>query len=273
MPQPPTRRQPLRAARTLRVVACIAAASLSATGCTGRTAQEDRSTLSIFAASSLADVFRELERVFEEEHIDTDVEISFAGSQILRVQIEQGASADVFVSANEAHMRALEDGGFVRDPRVLAMTDLVVIVPADNPAGIDHFDELDRASRVVIGTEYVPIGIYTRTVLDNASARFGAPFVERVRKRVASMEANVRVVRAKVEVGEADAALVYRTDAQASEHVRAIPIPDDINVQARFSIAMTTSTNQEEKAGRFLDFLRTRAARDVFAAFGFVGEM
>ena len=251
----------------------IAAASLTANGCTGQTALDDRSTLSIFAASSLTDVFRELERVFEKEHIDTDLEISFSGSQTLRFQIEQGASADVFASANEAHMSALEDGGYVRDPGVLATTDLVVIVPADNPAGIVRFDELDRASRVVIGTEYVPIGAYTTAVLDNASARFGEPWVERVRTRVASMEGNVRVIRAKVELGEADAALVYRTDAQASEQVRTIPIPGDINVRARFSIAITTSTTQEEQAGRFLAFLKTPAARDVFTAFGFVGDM
>lgn len=268
-----THPQRLRLVPKLRAVVCVAAASLSATGCTGRTDQGDRSTLSIFAASSLTDVLRELERVFEKEHIDTDLEISFAGSQTLRFQVEQGAPADVYVSANEEHMSALEDGKLVRTPSVLAMTDLVVIVPAYNPADIDRFDELDRASSIVIGTEYAPIGAYTRAVLHNASARFGAPFVERVRQRVVSMEANVRIVRAKVEVGEADAALVYRTDAQASEHVRVIPIPGDINVRARFSIAITTSTDQEQKARRFLDFLKTPVAREVFMSFGFVGEI
>lgn len=261
----------LASADILRSTVSTLFVCLLSAGCIGPSAEGARVPLTVFAASSLTDVFSELERRFEEKHPDIDLEPSFGGSQVLRFQIEQGAPVDVFASANDVHMAALEAGGYVRPPHTLAVTDLVVIVPPDNPAEIHRFDQLDRAVRLVVGTEYVPIGVYAETVLENASAQLGEAFVTGVRDRVVSMESNVRLVRAKVELGEADAALVYRTDARSSDRVRMIPIPDELNVQARFTIAVTTTTDRASEADLFLSFLASPAAREVFSAHGFTG--
>lgn len=235
-------------------------------------AEADPDRLAIFAASSLTEVFEELARTYEEQHPDTDLQLTFAGSQILRFQIEQGASADLFASANDAHMQELVDADLMGSPRTLANTDLVVIVPRENPAGIERFDHLDRASSIVVGTTYVPIGAYTEQVLELASAELGEVFVNQVRDRVVSMESNVRLVRAKVELGQADAAFVYRTDARASERVRLVPIPEELNVQARFSIAITSETKRTHAAARFFDYLASPEARSILESHGFETE-
>lgn len=235
-------------------------------------AEETPNRLTIFAASSLTNAFEELARSYEEQHPDTDVQLTFAGSQILRFQIEHGASADLFASANEAHMQELIDADLMGTPRTLAITDLVVIVPPQNPAGIERFHDLDQASRIVVGTAYVPIGAYTERVLELAAAELGDAFVNQVRDRVVSKESNVRLVRAKVELGEADAALVYRTDATASKRVRLVPIPEGLNVQARFPIAMNTETISRSAATRFLDYLASPEARIILESHGFVTE-
>ena len=217
--------------------------------------------------------FEELARTYEEQHPDTDLQLTFAGSQILRFQIEQGASADLFASANDdAYAGARRRGPHGVDPEPSAITDLVVIVPRENPAGIERFDQLDRASSIVVGTTYVPIGAYTEQVLELASAELGEVFVNQVRDRVVSMESNVRLVRAKVELGQADAAFVYRTDARASERVRLVPIPEELNVQARFSIAITSETKRTHAAARFFDYLASHEARSILESHGFETE-
>ncbi len=259
------------AAHTLRWYAGVVLLVVLAGGCTGTSAREEKVTLSVFAASSLTDVMPELAETFERAHPDVDLRVTFAGSQVLRLQIEQGASVDVYASANDAHMNALEDSGHVLRSHTLASTDLVIIVPPDNPAGIERFDQLTQAERIVVGTRFVPIGAYTDAVLNNASVVLGDDFAAGVRGRIASMESNVRLVRAKVELGEADAAFVYRTDALNRDRVRVVPIPDEVNVEARFRIALTSETRRGPEAERLLDFLASPPARESFRAHGFTG--
>jgi len=253
----------------MRMAAAASLLLLLTAGCSGTREENERMTLSVFAASSLTDVMPDLVEVFQGAHPDVDVAVTFAGSQVLRFQIEQGASADVFASANEAHMRALEDAGHVIRSRALAATDLVVVVPLANGAAIERFDQLAQATRIVVGTPFVPIGAYADTVLSKASAVLGEDFAADVRDRIASMESNVRLVRAKVELGEADAALVYRTDAMNSDRVGLVPIPDAFNVQAQFWVGVTMSSPRGDEAGRFLDFLSSPPAREIFRAHGF----
>ena len=118
----------------------------------------ERLRLNVYAASSLTDAFTEIERAFEAAHADVDAALSFAGSQVLRLQIEQGASADLYASANPDHARALRDAGLLRGVRSFAVNELAVIVPPDNPAGIESFGDLAAAERLVIGTASVPVG-------------------------------------------------------------------------------------------------------------------
>src|SRR5262249_25120079 len=139
------------------------------------------------------------------------VRLNLAGSQELRTQIENGAGADVFASADQKHMAALVTAKLVATPHVFARNTPVVIVPKGNPAKVGSFQELAKAKKIVIGVPEVPIGTYTLEILDKA----GADFKQKVLANVASRELNVRQVLAKVTLGEADAGIVYRTDAIA----------------------------------------------------------
>lgn len=235
----------------------------------GGDGKKGRRTLHVFAASSLTDAFREMETVFESAHPDTDVRLVFAGSQVLRLQIEQGARADVFASADRRHIESLASAGLVADYAEFAANELVVIVPPDNPAGIESFGELPRARRLVIGTEHVPVGAYTRVLLRRAEARSGPGFEAAVLGRVVSRENNARLVRAKVELGVADAAIVYRTDA-ATERVRAIPVPRGANVRAGYLMGAVAGSANAGGAERWIGFVGSPAGRAILSRRGFI---
>ena len=237
-------------------------------GCSGSV--DSRTRLSIFAASSLTDSFQALAAEFEAQNPAIAVELAFAGSQVLRLQIEQGASVDLFASANQKHLQELIDEGYMGSPRVFASTDLVMIVPLANPAKIETFRDLTKASRIVFGNEFSPIGLYTLEVLERATADLGSSFGSVVSERIASLENNVRMVRAKVELGEADAALVYRPDAITSSGVLTFPIPDAWNVLADFPVAVSTEAPRGGAAAQFLEFLSSPVAQELLAQHGFV---
>ncbi len=250
-------------------LACIALVTALLQGC----APADSSrTLHVYAASSLAESFFAMEEAFEVAHPGTDVVLAFAGSQVLRLQIEQGAPADVFASADPAHMQALVERGRVRDGRVFAHNQLVLIVPPGNPARIESFRDLPRASRLVIGTENVPVGSYARRVLRRAEAAGDGGFAASVLARVASEESNVRLVRAKVELGEADAAIVYRSDTVAAGGVRAIEIPPALNVNADYSIGIVEGSANGALAEAWLAFVLSGEGRRLLARHGFAAE-
>ena len=236
------------------------------------TAEQRPRKLTVFAASSLTEAARDLEGRFEAKNEDVDVVIALAGSQILRLQVEQGAPADVFVSADASHMEALVRRGFVGANETLAHNELVLIVPLSNPAGIEAFEDLPRARRVVIGVPNVPIGNYTRQALSKADVRFGGDFQARVLERVVSEESNVRLVRAKVELGEADAAIVYRTDATESTGVRVVPIPDEVNVLAEYRAGVVADSPQKRLARAWIDYMTSDSGRQALAEHGFVTD-
>lgn len=226
--------------------------------------------LNVYAASSLTDAFTDIERAFEAAHDGVDAALTFSGSQVLRLQIEQGAPADLFASADPGHARALRDAGLLRSVRPFAVNELAVIVPLDNPAGIESFDDLTAAERLVIGTEGVPVGYYTRAVLRRSAASLGTEFAATVLSRVVSLENNVRLVRAKVELGEADAGIVYRTDAAASARVRTVPIPADVNEHAEYVIGIVADGNATHPAERWITFLHSPEGRTILGEHGFL---
>lgn len=225
--------------------------------------------LDVFAASSLTEAFGDVEMLFEAAHPGVDAVLSFAGSQTLRLQIERGARADVFASADPAQTAALAEAGLVEGERPFAYNEMAVIVPPGNPAGIESFRDLPRAERLVVGHESVPAGVYARRILAAAGELFGPGFRAAVEERIVSEESNVRLVRAKVERGEADAAIVYRTDALGGR-VRAVPVPASLNVQAEYVVAAVSERASRPAALRWIDFLGSAGARGALAARGFV---
>lgn len=226
--------------------------------------------LLVFAASSLTNVFEDLEQRFEKSNPGVDVVLNLAGSQALRLQIDQGASVDVFVSASDAHMEALQKAGSMGPSRLLAENELVLAVPEDNPAKLENFADLPKAQRIVLGAPGGPVGTYTDKLLANTANVLGPDFQKNVMAHVVSREANVRLVLAKVELGEADAAIVYRTDAGAARKVRALPVPEGLSEPARYPLAVSKRAPHAELAGRWVSYVTGPVGRKVLWKAGFI---
>ena len=217
----------------------------------------------MFAAASLTEAFQAAGRVFEARHPGVKVTFNFAGSQQLRAQLAQGAQADVFASANLQEMDAARQQGLVGDDSaVFATNRLVVIVPRDNPGNIQTLQDLARPGlKVVVAEASVPAGQYTLQMLGNMSADrqgpFGPDFEAKVLKNVVSKENNVRQVVAKVQLGEADAGVVYLTDVTpaAAPALKSIAIPDAYNQVAHYAIAVLQATPRRALARQFVDFV------------------
>lgn len=227
---------------------------------------DSSSKMTVFAAASLTDAFDELEREFEETHT-CDVVINYAGSQVLRMQLENGANADVFASADTAHMEALERAHWVENPAPFVRNELVIITPKDNPAHIEVFEDLTNAKRFVIGTKNVPFGRYTRQMLARAIPDVAA--LSDLESHVVSEETNVRLARAKVVMGEADASVVYRTDAMGAP-VREVVIPPAYNVVATYPIARLTRAKDKAAADEFIRFVQSSRGQQVLSKHGFL---
>jgi len=222
----------------------------------------------VFQAASLKDVFAKLAPQFEKGNPGVKVIANAAGSQELRTQIEHGAAADVMASADRKHMDALLSQGLVVAPSVFTCNEPVVVVRAALAASIKTLADLPRAERIVIGVPDVPIGAYTLQILKKAAAKYGADFPARVEAKVASRELNVRQVLAKVALGEADAGVVYRSDAiTARGKVEIVTIPADLNVIAEYPIAALKEAPHPDLARRWIDLVKspegTAALRDA----------
>lgn len=231
---------------------------------------EPHGDLVVFAAASLTDAFEAMEDDFEAKYPRVNIKLSFGGSQSLRTQIENGARAQVFASANAAHMDALRDQDLIEAPQTFAHNELVIIVPNDNPAGIDSFATLPLAKRLVLADESVPAGAYAREVLNKATGSLGSDFPKRVDSRVVSRESHVRQTLHKVVLGEADAAIVYATDAaSAKSEIKTIAIPAEFNVRASYPIAVLRNAKRSHLAKLFVEYAISEDGQAQLAKHGF----
>ena len=248
-------------------------------GAAGRPAAGEQpiaGTLTVFAASSLTDVFGEAGRQFEAGYAGVRVQFDFAASSALRLRLEQGARPDLFASADQVQIDRARDSGVLRDGGVVfAANVLVVVMPADNPGVIRSLADLAKPGlRLVLTDRNVPIGAYARQVLENLGAdpAYGPDFATRVLANVRSEEANVRAALAKVQLGEADASIVYATDvtASAAPDLKTLAIPAQFNVSARYVIAVTSDTSRASLAEAFVSFLRGQRGQALLRQYGFV---
>ena len=226
--------------------------------------------LTVFAAASLREVFQSIALTFEKQHPNLKVRFNFAGSQDLRVQIEQGAKVDVFASADWKHMKSLATQGLVAEPRVFARNLPVVVVPKNNPAKVQTFADLAKVTHLVVGAPEVPIGAYTENIFAAAEKLNGKAFADKVRANVRSRELNVRQVLTKVALGEGDAGIVYKTDALTMpDKVQVIEIPSAINVVAEYPIAALKAAPHAELARDFVKLVLSKEGEKVLTAAGF----
>jgi molybdate transport system substrate-binding protein len=257
----------------MRFGMAFAAAWLVAVGCTGSRAGNAAGTpreVTVFAAASLREVFEAIDRKLETSHPGVRVHLNLAGSQELRLQIAQGARPDLFASADARNMQALVEARLVAPPRTFAYNEPVVVVGADTTPRPRVFSDLPDVGRLVIGTPEVPIGHYTLQILERANRRFGSHFREQVLAKVVSHELNVRQVLAKVTLGEADAGLVYRTDARAAgDKVAIVSIPPDVNLTTSYLIAPVNDGPAPELAQAWLALLLGPEGSERIRAAGF----
>jgi len=229
-------------------------------------------TLTVFSAASLTDAFTEIGAAFDTANPGVTTTFNFAGSQALRTQIEEGAPADVFASASGKEMETLVTGSFVTKdvPQVFLTNKLVVILPADNPAALEKLEDLANPGiKVVLAAEEVPVGKYARQALDLMDASFGTGFKDKVLANVVSNEDNVKQVVAKVQLGEADAGIVYVSDVVAAPELKSIEIPTDLNVIAKYPIAPLVKSENADLAAKFIEYVLSAEGQAVLARWGF----
>lgn len=227
-------------------------------------------TLTVFAASSLTDAFQEMGMAFK-ARTGVEVVFQFAGSQVLRTQLEQGAKADVYASASDAQFDPLVKAGLVLNKQGFTRNQLALIVPASNPAGIKSLSDLTKPGvKLVLAQTSVPVGQYARQVFDNLSKASRTPFAQRALKNVVSEETNVRQVALKVQLGEADAGIVYTTDLtpEVRAKIKTIAIPGKHNVTATYPIG--TLKGSQKGAGQFVNFVVSKEGQAILKKWGFL---
>jgi molybdate transport system substrate-binding protein len=212
--------------------------------------------ITVLAAASLTGVL---------PRIDKSPRYSFAGSDQLAIQIQQGAPADVFAAASPKQPELLFRGGLVRKPVVFATNKLIVLVPRSNPAHIQSVYDLRRSGvKVVIGDGTVPIGVYTRQILDALG------ITADVTRNVVSQETDVKGIVTKVALGEADAGFVYLTDAKpVASRTRSIALPTWAQPAIRYEVAVVKASSRPPAAKAFVKKLLSKRGRLLLKQAGF----
>jgi molybdate transport system substrate-binding protein len=229
--------------------------------------------LTVYGAASLRDALSAIKTAYEAIAPGITLTIATDSSATLRAQIEQGAPADLFLSADERNPQTLVETGLADGDAVgFATNALTIVVPSGNPAGIAGAEDLATPGvKIVAAGDDVPISGYARDVVARLAGLDGYPagFAAAYAANVVSREENVRAVLAKVELGEADAAIVYVTDARSSELARAIDIPPEANVAPVYAGVVVKTSLHAAEAHALLDWLAGPAGAAILATFGF----
>ncbi len=247
--------------------AASAAASAPASAASG-------GELTILGAASLKGALEQAKTAYEAANPGTTLVLSTDSSSALETQIEQGAPADVFLSADTTDPQKLVDNGLAEgDPVTFAGNKLTVIVPTANPAGIASPADLAKSGvKVIAAGDEVPITKYATQLVDNLAKETGYPadFAAAYAANVASKEDNVKAVVAKVELGEGDAGIVYVTDVKASNKVTTIDVPDAANVPATYDGVVVKASRDAASAKAFLDWFAGPEGQAILSGLGFL---
>ncbi|HQA66723.1 MAG TPA: molybdate ABC transporter substrate-binding protein [Aggregatilineales bacterium] len=241
----------------------------------GQPGEESGSEVIVFAASSLTNAFDALAAEFEAQNPDVQVVLNYASSLQLATQLAEGAQADVFASANEQQMASAVSAGRIELPTATFATNrLTIIVPEGNPGNVTSVAALAQEGvRFVTAVPGVPIRDYTNQMLEQMAAdpTFGPVFVDAVYGNLASEESSVRQVVAKIELGEADAAVVYVSDVAASppDAIDQIEIPEEYNVIASYPVGLTTDAPNRDLGAAFIEFVLSEQGQAILAEWGF----
>lgn len=271
--------------RSLTYIGCFASLALMLTGCANSTTtpsepatqptestnaamtepspdstEATATTLQVFAAASLKETFGQLETLFEASHPQVDVSLNLQGSQDLVTAISEGAPADVLATANESTMAKALEASLVGDTQVFATNTLTLITPPGNPAGVTGLDSSLEGAKLVICAPEVPCGKATKKLAEELGLAL-APVSE---------EQKVTDVRGKVASGEADAGVVYKTDAKAQgNEVDVVDIPEADRVINRYPIAVVSASTQTDLAKSFSELVLSEEGQQILKDAGF----
>lgn len=230
--------------------------------------------LTIYGAASLKGALEKAKTAYGAAVPGTTITLSTDSSSALETQIELGAPADVFLSADTTNPKKLVDKGLADGAAVtFAGNKLTLIVPADNPAGIKTPADLAKAGiKVIAAGDEVPITKYATQLVGNLAKEAGYPagFAAAYKANIASKEDNVKAVVAKVELGEGDAGIVYVTDAKASTKVATVDVPDSANVPATYAGVVVKASKHAAAARSFLDWLAGPDGQAILGSIGFL---
>jgi molybdate transport system substrate-binding protein len=224
--------------------------------------------LTVLAAASLTDAFTKIGDDLHRKYPGIATTFSFAGSPTLVTQIQQGAPADIFASADQANMQKVVGGGLATGtPSVFARNKLEIAIQAGNPRHIASVTDLaSSANKVVVCAPDVPCGTYSATTFGKAG----------ITVKPVSQEQDVKSVLTKVALGEADAGIVYVTDVQAARaaqsQVDGVTIPDSLNTTAEYPIAELKTTQSDAAAKVFIDYLLGADGQKTLEGFGFMSK-
>lgn len=232
-------------------------------------------TLNVFAAASLTESFNEIKTKYHAAHPNITINYNFAGSQALVQQMQNGAGADIFASADQANMDKASKAGLVGSDQIFARNKLTVIVPISNPKHVTTLKDLaQKGLKLVVAAPSVPVGHYGSLVLDKLGKdpAYGASYESSVKANVVSQEDNVKSVVTKVQLDEADAGIVYLTDVTPalSSKVTDVEIPDNFNVIAQYPIAVTKNSAHVQDATAFEQYVLSADGQAVLARYHFI---
>lgn len=250
------------------LLSAIALAGLALTGCSAGDAPATHEpdtlggTVTVLAAASLTETFDALAAAFEEEHPGVDIVLSYGGSSGLAAQITEGAPADVFAAANESTMQQVVDAGDAADPVIFTTNTLEIAVPAGNPAGVTGLADLANADlAIALCDPAVPCGSAAQALFESAG----------ITPAPDTLEEDVKAVLTKIELGEADAGLVYITDvASAGDAVEGIEVPEAAAVVNRYPIAVLGEAPNPDAARAWVEYVLSGAGQAALADAGFV---
>lgn len=236
------------------------------TGC--KNAREEKTELTILAAASLTDVCNEMKTAYEAEHTDIILTFSYGGSGALQAQIEEGAPADVFISAAGKQMNALKEEGLMDDASIVNLLEnkVVLIVQKGSAAGITSFEDIstDKAAMIGLGEPgSVPVGQYSQEIFETLS------IWEQVKAK-ANYGTDVRTVLSWVETGSVDCGVVYATDAYTSDLVTIVcEAPKDSCKQVLYPVGVVKASKNAKAAKAFMEYLHSDKAMELFEKYGF----
>lgn len=257
----------------LTLLLAIGLLGLAACNPVGAPAAAEATAITVFAPSSLTEAIAQLGAGFEAAHPDVKVQFELGHTPTQRTQIEQGATPDVFLAAGRNDIETLAQQGLVAADAAapLARNQLIVILAPGNPANIAAPADLATPGvRLLIAAPDLPIGVATQKLLDNLGAEIAPDFKEKVMANVVSTELGVKPIVTKVGLGDADAGIVYLTDATAAPELSTLPIAGAANVTVAFVAAPLAGATHPDLAAAFVDYIQSADGQAVLQALGFL---